>query len=138
MARVRRSAIVLGLAVVLCQATVPVLAAETPASKTEAPRTDEEGAGSKMLKKAIRGGQNLAFGLATDVPKTIYYESREHGPLYGVAIGLFKGMGPGLIRTGVGAYELFTFPLPATDYEPVVLPALPFEPGPTEVFPDVP
>ncbi len=138
MARARRSATVLGLAIVLCQVAVPVLAAQTPASKTEVPRTDEEGTGSKMLKKAIRGGQNLAFGLLTDVPRTIYHESREHGPFVGVPIGLFKGMGPGLVRTGVGAYELFTFPLPTNDYKPVVLPALPFEPGPTEVFPDVP
>jgi putative exosortase-associated protein (TIGR04073 family) len=91
-----------------------------------------------MMKKAIRGGQNLTFGLLTDVPRTMYYESREHGPLLGVPFGLFKGMGLGLVRTGVGAYELLTFPLPVNDYEPVVLPALPFEPGPTEIFPDVP
>ncbi len=38
----------------------------------------------------------------------------------------------------VGVYELLTFPMPADDYEPVVLPAYPFEPGPTEVFPDTP
>lgn len=133
MERTRRLATVLGLAVVLCHAAVPALAA---AART--PETEEEGAGAKMMKKAIRGGQNLAFGVVTDVPRTVYYESREHGPLYGVPIGLFKGIGLGLVRTGVGLYELLTFPLPVNDYEPVVLPALPFEPGPTEIFPEVP
>lgn len=133
MERTRRWAIVLGVAAVLCHAAVPALAREA-----RTPKTEEEGAGGKMVKKAVRGGQNLAFGIVTDVPRTIYYESRDNGPLYGVPIGLFKGLGLGLVRTGVGLYELLTFPLPVNDYEPVVLPAIPFEPGPTEIFPDVP
>ena len=54
------------------------------------------------------------------------------GALYGFTLGLFKGIGLGVIRTVVGGYELLTFPIPANDYEPVVLPAYPFEPGPTE------
>lgn len=138
MKRAQSWAIVLGFALIFGHMAGHPLAAETRAAKTDAPKTAEEGVGGKMVNKAIRGGQNLAFGLVTDVPRTIYYESRDHGPLYGFAIGLFKGLGLGAIRTGVGAYELLTFPLPANDYEPVVLPALPFEPGPTEAFPDTP
>ena len=38
----------------------------------------------------------------------------------------------------MGVYELLTFPIPANDSEPVVLPAYPFEPGPTEAFPATP
>ena len=133
----RRWAIAVGLAFLLCQLATPALAAEPSASKSQAPRTDEEGVG-KMFRKAVRGGHNLAFGLVTDVPRTVYYESRDHGALYGFTVGLFKGIGLGAIRTVVGGYELLTFPIPANDYEPVVLPAYPFEPGPTEAFPETP
>lgn len=128
----------IGLALFLCELAGPARAAEPNAPKSQAPRTDEEGAGRKMYRKAVRGGQNLAFGLVTDVPRTIYYESRDHGALYGVSVGLFKGIGLGTIRTVVGLYELLTFPIPVNDYEPVVLPAYPFEPGPTEAFPETP
>ena len=122
----------LGVALLLCQAAASALAAERGKPAAEAPWTDEEGVGGKMFKKAVRGGQNAAFGLVTDVLRTIYYESRDRGALYGFTLGLFKGIGLGAIRTVVGGYELLTFPIPANDYEPVVLPAYPFEPGPTE------
>lgn len=89
-----------------------------------------------MLLKAVRGGQNLAFGLLTEVPRAIYYEGREEGPVRGAAIGLFKGIGLGILRTLVGGYELLTFPIPLNDYEPVMRPAFPFEPGQTEAFPE--
>jgi putative exosortase-associated protein (TIGR04073 family) len=125
-------------ALVICQVASAAPAAELAGLKSGAPRTDEEGLGGKMFRKAVRGGQNLAFGLVTDVPRTVYYESRDHGAFYGFTVGLVKGIGVGAVRTAVGAYELLTFPIPANDYEPVVLPAYPFEPGPTEVFPDAP
>ena len=128
-----RWAIAVAVALVVCQAPRPAVATEA-----NPPKTEEEGTGGKMLKKVIRGGQNLVFGVVTDVPRTMYYESKENGPLYGVPIGLFKGIGLGLVRTGVGLYELLTFPLPVNDYEPIVLPAIPFEPGPTQLFPEVP
>ncbi len=125
-------------ALVVCLIASAAPAAEPAGAKSAAPRTDEEGAGGKMFRKAVRGGQNLAFGLVTDVPRAVYYESREHGAFYGFTVGLVKGIGLGAVRTAVGVYELLTFPIPANDYEPVVLPAYPFEPGPTEVFPDTP
>jgi putative exosortase-associated protein (TIGR04073 family) len=127
-----------GAALVFCQVTAPALAAEPSGPKSQAPRTDEESAGGKMFRKAVRGGQNLAFGLVTDVPRTVYYESRDHGAFYGFPVGLVKGVGLGAVRTAVGAWELLTVPIPLNDYEPVVLPAYPFEPGPTEAFPDTP
>lgn len=122
-----------GLALVFCLVVAPGYAAEA-----KRPQIEEEGAGGKIVKKAVRGGQNLAFGLVTDVARTIYYETRDRGPLYGFTVGLIKGLGLGGIRMAVGAYELFTFPLPVNDYEPLVLPAFPFEAGPTEAFPDSP
>lgn len=134
----RPRAMILGAALILGSLAVPALAAEPSGPKSQAPRTDEEGVGGKMFRKAVRGGQNLAFGLVTDVPRTVYYESRDHGAVYGFSVGLVKGVGLGAVRTAVGVYELLTFPIPANDYEPVVLPASPFEPGPTEAFPDIP
>ncbi len=134
----RPGAMILGAALIFSQLAGPALAAERSGPKSQAPRTDEEGAGGKMFRKAVRGGQNLAFGLVTDVPRTVYYESRDHGAFYGFTVGLVKGVGLGVLRTAVGVYELLTFPIPANDYEPVVLPAYPFEPGPTEAFPDTP
>ena len=138
MERLRRWAGAVGLALLLWQAAAPVLAAEGVGPTRNVPRTDEESVGGKMFKKAVRGGQNFAFGLVTEVPRNVYYESRDHGALYGASVGLLKGIGLGTIRTVVGLYELLTFPIHLNDYEPVVLPAYPFEPGPTEAFPDTP
>lgn len=121
----------MGIALVLC-----LLAAPASAGAAKTPRTEEEGVGGKIFKKAVRGGQNLAFGVVTELPRAIYYETRDRGPLYGFTIGLIRGFGLGAIRMVVGAYELFTFPIPVNDYEPVMLPAFPFEAGPTEAFPD--
>ena len=138
MTRRWRGAMLGAAALVICQVAPPVPAAEPAGAKSATPRTDEEGAGGKMFRKAVRGGQNLAFGLVTDVPRTVYYESRDHGAFYGFTVGLVKGVGLGALRTAVGVYEPLTFPIPANDYEPVVLPAYPFEPGPTEAFPGTP
>ncbi len=99
MMRRRRWVMMVTAALVICQVASAAPAAELAGAKSGAPRTDEEGLGGKMFRKAVRGGQNLAFGPVADVPRTGYS---------------------------------------ANDYEPVVLPAYPFEPGPTEVFPDAP
>ena len=138
MIRRLRWATIVAAALIVCQVAVAASAAEPAGARSGAPRTDEEGVGGKMFRKAVRGGQNLAFGLVTDVPRTVYYEARDQGAFYGFTLGLVKGIGLGAVRTVVGAYELLTFPIPANDYDPVVLPAYPFEPGPTEVFPDAP
>lgn len=86
--------------------------------------------------KALRGVSNLTLGLFIEWPKTICYEAREQGPLLGIPAGFLAGLGLGLMRVGVGAYELVTFPiaLPA-DYKPILSPRYPFEPGRTVVSP---
>ena len=86
--------------------------------------------------KALRGAANLTLGLFIEWPKTICYEAREQGPLLGIPAGFLAGFGLGLMRVGVGAYELVTFPfaLPA-DYKPILSPRYPFEPGRTVVSP---
>ncbi|PWB79330.1 MAG: exosortase system-associated protein, TIGR04073 family [Candidatus Methylomirabilota bacterium] len=93
-------------------------------------------AASSPGQKALRGTANLFLGLIIEWPKTIYYEAREQGPLLGIPAGFLAGFGLGLMRTGAGAYELATFPIPIPqDYKPLISPRYPFEPGRTVVSP---
>lgn len=86
--------------------------------------------------KALRGVANLTLGLLIEWPKTICYEAREQGPLLGIPAGFLAGFGLGLMRMGVGAYELVTFPISIPDdYRPILSPRYPFEPGRTVVSP---
>lgn len=95
----------------------------------------EEVAKSTPGQKALRGAANFSLGLL-DWPRTVYYETQEQGPLRGIPAGLLAGFGLSLMRMGVGAYELFTFPIaiPA-DYQPILSPRYPFEAGRTQVSP---
>ncbi len=93
-----------------------------------------ESVGERIALKAIRGFDNTVLGLMTDWPKTMYYQSKEHGLPYGVTVGFVQGMAVGLARTVVGVYELATFPIPVpADYEPVLHPHFAHEPGETQL-----
>ena len=86
--------------------------------------------------KALRGATNLSLGLVLELPRTIYYETKEQGPLLGIPAGFLAGFGLGLMRTAVGAYELLTFPFALPDdYKPILSPQFPFEQGRTKVSP---
>lgn len=96
----------------------------------------EELAKSTPGQKALRGVTNFSLGLIVDWPKTICYEAREQGPLLGIPAGFLAGFGLGLMRTGVGVYELITFPIALPeDYKPILSPRYPFEPERTKVSP---
>ena len=89
--------------------------------------------------KAGRGFGNLTLGFLVEWPKTVVLETEEHGPAFGLTVGLIKGMGLGVGRTLVGVYELVTFPLPnGSDYAPVLEPGTPFSAKRTERFLDTP
>jgi len=89
--------------------------------------------------KAGRGFGNLTLGFLVEWPKTVVLETEEHGPAFGLTVGLIKGMGLGVGRTLVGVYELVTFPLPnGSDYAPVLEPGTPFSAARTERFLDTP
>ncbi|MBZ0170162.1 hypothetical protein MELA_02475 [Candidatus Methylomirabilis lanthanidiphila] len=93
-------------------------------------------AASTPGQKALRGVTNLTLGLFIEWPKTICYEAREQGPLYGIPAGFLAGFGLGLMRVGAGVWELATFPFPLpADYKPLLSPRYPFEPGRTVVSP---
>ena len=89
--------------------------------------------------KAGRGLSNVTLGFVVEWPKTMVLETEAHGPVFGLTVGLIKGMGLGVGRTLVGVYELVTFPLPnGSDYAPVLEPGSPFSAERTERFLDTP
>ena len=73
-------------------------------------------------KKLIRGLANIFTGWV-ELPKNIYESSVEDNIFAGLTIGLAKGVGMTIVRTGAGIYETITFPFPIPeDYEPVLEP----------------
>ena len=73
-------------------------------------------------KKLGRGLANILTGWI-ELPKNIYDTSVEDNPLAGLTIGLAKGVGMTIVRTGAGIYEVVTFPFPIPeDYAPVLEP----------------
>ena len=105
------------------------MAVATGAAAEEPPR-------STPGQKALRGATNLSLGLVLELPRTIYYETKQQGPLLGIPAGFLAGFGLGLMRTAVGAYELLTFPIAVPDdYKPILTPDFPFEQGRTRVSP---
>jgi putative exosortase-associated protein (TIGR04073 family) len=84
--------------------------------------------------KAVRGLANTGLGIVVEVPKTVYYDTLEDGPLYGLTVGVLEGLSWGIARTLVGVYEVLTFPFPIPEgYRPIYKPDYPFEPGKTDV-----
>ncbi len=72
--------------------------------------------------KLGRGVANALTGWI-ELPKNVYDTSVEDNALTGMTLGLAKGAGMMLVRTGAGIYEIATFPfeLPK-DYEPLLEP----------------
>jgi putative exosortase-associated protein (TIGR04073 family) len=84
--------------------------------------------------KAVRGMANAGLGVVVELPKTVYYDTLEDGPLYGLTVGVLEGLSWGIARTLVGIYEVVTFPFPAPEgYGPILTPAYPYQPGKTDV-----
>jgi putative exosortase-associated protein (TIGR04073 family) len=80
-----------------------------------------------MGKKLYRGLANVVTGWI-ELPKNIYDTSVEDNPLSGITIGLAKGVGMTIVRTGAGVYETVTFPFPIPEgYTPVLEPEYVFK-----------
>lgn len=92
--------------------------------------------GERVFLKGARGLDNTVLGLIAEWPKTMYYDSKEHGIPYGMTVGFAEGLAVGLARTGVGIYELATFPIPyPANYEPILSPQFSLDPQPTRIAP---
>ncbi len=82
-----------------------------------------------MGKKLYRGLANVVTGWV-ELPKNIYDTSVEDNPLSGLTVGLAKGVGMTIVRTGAGVYETATFPFPIPEgYTPVLEPEFVFAKG---------
>lgn len=78
-------------------------------------------------KKLGRGLGNVLTGWI-ELPKNIYDTSVEDNVLSGLTIGLAKGVGMTIVRTGAGVYETVTFPFPIPEgYNPVIEPEFVFK-----------
>lgn len=94
----------------------------------------EELVSPAAAEKAVRGLANTGLGVVVELPKTIYYDTLEDGPLYGLTVGVLEGLSWGIARTLVGVYEVVTFPFPIPEgYRPIYKPNYPYEPGRTDV-----
>ncbi len=72
--------------------------------------------------KLGRGVANTLTGWV-ELPKNIYSTSVEDNAFAGMTLGLAKGAGMTLVRTGAGIYEIATFPFPLPEnYRPILEP----------------
>ncbi len=84
--------------------------------------TEEQNPATKLG----RGLANILTGWV-ELPKNIYETSVEENVLSGLTMGLAKGIGMTIVRTGAGVYEVVTFPFPIPeDYLPVMEPEFVF------------
>ena len=74
------------------------------------------------IKKLGRGVANIITGWV-EIPKNVYETTQDENILMGLTVGLAKGLGMSVIRTGAGIYDTVTFPFPIPqDYEPLLEP----------------
>lgn len=63
------------------------------------------------IHKMGRGVVNVLTGWI-ELPKQVQLGKQEDNPLMGIGRGLAKGAGLMVLRSGIGLYEVITFPLP--------------------------
>ncbi len=72
--------------------------------------------------KLGRGVANTLTGWV-ELPKNIYDTSVQDNAFAGMTLGLAKGAGMTIVRTGAGIYEIATFPFPLPEnYKPILEP----------------
>ena len=116
------------------RSVVAVMASAVLVSGAASVAFGEEVVSPAAAQKAVRGLANTGLGVVVELPKTVYYDTLEDGPLYGLTVGVFEGLSWGIARTLVGVYEVVTFPFPLPEgYRPIYTPSYPYEPGRTDV-----
>lgn len=69
------------------------------------------GADHSPTRKLGRGISNLLYGF-TEVPVTLAHTNEYEGGAAAWSLGVVKGVGRGFARTGVGFWEVLTWPFP--------------------------
>jgi putative exosortase-associated protein (TIGR04073 family) len=70
--------------------------------------------------KLGRGVANTLTGWI-ELPKTIYNTSKDENAFSGMTLGLAKGAGLSIVRTGAGIFEVATFPFPLPENYKAIL-----------------
>jgi putative exosortase-associated protein (TIGR04073 family) len=75
------------------------------------------------IRKLGRGIANVVSS-TLEIPLGMVTVNRVDGPIAGATSGTLLGVAAGLLRAGVGAFEIVTFPapLPGLGYDPIVEP----------------
>ncbi len=103
------------------------VAPTVPSADLKASVVVQEDNGYTGADKAIRGFFGLTLA-ALEVPGNMSAESRDNGLLYGLTVGLVKGVVAVPVRVGVSAVELVTAPFAVpTGYVPMLCPEYPFD-----------
>ena len=72
--------------------------------------------------KLGRGVANVLTGWV-EIPKNVYTTSRDENAFTGMTLGLAKGIGLTIVRTGAGLFEAATFPFPVPEnFKPILEP----------------
>ena len=84
--------------------------------------------------KLKRGGLNVLTA-PIEIAREIQYVSNDKGLGAGWTVGLIRGFGLGVMRTGVGLLELVTAPFnfPDADKAPIIQPEFPWQDERTKV-----
>ena len=72
------------------------------------------------FEKISRGAVNIISG-PLELGKAVTEKTEEGGFIEGIVYGGFAGIGEAIRRTGIGIYEVVTFPFPLPkNYEPII------------------
>ena len=77
------------------------------------------GRGINNVTEFVRGGE-----IRRSMEQTAIWDGTDEA----YTTGFIRGFNRSLVRTGVGAFEILTFPIPTPTYDPVFLPAQPVYP----------
>jgi putative exosortase-associated protein (TIGR04073 family) len=80
-------------------------------------------------RKFSRGISNVTeFARGGEIRRSMEQTALWEGPDQAYTLGFIRGLNRSLVRTGVGVYEIATFPIPLPDYDPIFLPEHPVYP----------
>lgn len=113
----------------------PVVTAAQPADPVDQAIEQYELDGA--FHKLGRGVENVLMGWV-ELPANVEREYSSNHPVTTFTVGLTKGTLKGLVRTGVGVYEVVTFLIPYPERFAPVLPPLEYHPAEPPVEPVAP